>query len=545
MSFSKSRPPRPAIAPFAVTAAEMRAIEERVFAAGMPVASLMEKVGLLIVEQILALLPADTDPQQPIKIAILAGPGHNGGDALVVARELWFRGFSVQIFHPFEKRKPLTQDHWNYARTIGIPITQSVEDLLQTPEIPAFNPPPNPNLIIIDGLFGFGLERPITGDLATAIAHLNESGHPIISIDVPSGIHTDTGQILGTAIRADRTLCLGLWKRCFLQDTAIAHQGQTHLIDFDLPLSDIHTILTPQRLKRITPQSWCPPAPRSPLAHKYTQGNLLLVVGSRTYSGAALLAGLGARASGVGMLTLAVPNPLKPILTAELPEALIIPCPETDDGAIAQLPTSLINTLKGKPYDAIAAGCGLTVPTAKTILPRLLNTSSPLILDADALTAIATMPAPLDRAAPTILTPHAGEFRRVCPKLTAILKSDHISAAQQAANHWQSLILLKGARTVLANPQGYCQAIAHSTPALARGGSGDILAGLLGGLWAGAQAAEWGDTPWGGDWLDWAAMAAAWHAEAGILAAQERSPLGVDGRSLAEALTQIAGREKF
>ena len=134
MPFSpSSRQPRAAIAPFAVTAAEMRGIEGRVFAAGMPVAALMEKVGMLITQQILQVLLDYIDESCPAKIGVLVGPGHNGGDALVVARELWLRGFSVQLFHPFERRKPLTDDHWRYCKSLDIPIAESVDTLLNVP----------------------------------------------------------------------------------------------------------------------------------------------------------------------------------------------------------------------------------------------------------------------------------------------------------------------------------------------------------------------------------------------------------------------------
>ena len=388
MSASSPRQPRTAIAPFAVTAAQMRAIERRVFEAGMPVAALMEKVGLLITQKILQGLPDYIDDRHPVKVGVLVGPGHNGGDGLVVARELWLRGFSVQLFHPFERRKPLTDDHWRYCNSVGIPIAQSVDELLISPELPSLRSPEKSNILLIDALFGFGLEREITGELAAAIAQINASGHPVFSIDLPSGGHTDTGQILGAAIRATHTFCLGLWKRCFLQDAAIAHQGKTSLIDFHLPLADINTILPAPNPKRITPETWCCPAPRLPDSHKYTQGHLLLIVGSQTYSGAAILAGLGARSSGVGMLTLAVPASLKPILTAQLPEALVIGCPETDDGAIAQLPTDLLaKRPHRRPYDSIAAGCGLTVPPAQTLLPQLRQTDVPLVLAAAALSA--------------------------------------------------------------------------------------------------------------------------------------------------------------
>lgn len=498
---------------FVVTAAQMQAIEQRVFAAGMPVAALMEKVAGAIARRVMAWRPRDRGR----RVGVLAGPGHNGGDALVVARELHLRGYQVTVYLPlFDRLKPLTQSHAQYAASLGIAIGTDLSPILAADWI-------------VDGLFGFGLERPIIGPLAQAIDQINDSGRPIVSIDLPSGLHTDSGAVLGTAIRADLTLCLGLWKRGLLVDRALDWVGMPELLDFDLPLAEITAVLGDRpALQRMEPQLAQLPLRRPAATHKYQQGHLLLVVGSEAYAGAAILAALGARASGVGMVTIAVPASLKPLVVARVPEALVMACPETPTGAIASLDPL---NLDWQRYDAIAAGCGLG-PAIEPVLQTLWQSGRPLVLDADGLNGLATM-GWQERSAPVVLTPHPGEFRRLFPDL-AQATDDPIDRAQQAAQLTGAIVLLKGARSVIGEPGGGGWIIPESTPALARGGSGDVLAGLLGGLLAQRQpptSAEWGQL---------VATAAWWHAQAGLRAAADRSILGVDGTSLAEALFAIA-----
>lgn len=494
-----------------VTAEQMRQIEGRVFAAGMPVAALMEKVAGLITRRIVDLYPW----REGLRVGVLVGPGHNGGDALVVARELQLRGYQVKRFQPFAHAKELTSAHAQYCDRLGIPVVGG--DALADCDV------------LVDGLFGFGLERSLTGDLAVTIDQINQWSIPVVSIDLPSGVHTDTGAVLGTALRATQTLCLGLWKQGLLQDGALAWVGQAELIDFDLPVADIQAILgVNPACRRITAATAIAHLPlrRSPTAHKYTQGHLLLIAGSRQYSGAVILAALGARASGVGMVTIAAPESLKPILTSQLPEALVVGCPETASGAIAQLPEALDFTR----YGAIACGPGLSLEP-DSLLRAVLASSVPLVLDADGLGMLAAhhwVDLLAERAAPTVLTPHPGEFQRLFPDLTDC--ECRILAVQHAAARTGAIVLLKGARVAIAdgattwiNPE--------STPALARGGSGDVLTGLLGGL----VAQAWKAAP-GAGLLDTVQAGAGWHAQAGILAAQERTELGVDALTLTDYL---------
>lgn len=555
---------------FVVTADQMRQIEARIFAAGMPVAALMEKVAGLLARRIQALLKEEgiRKKEEGIRkreevrgpfdyaqgtrkgeesewenignfkfpaIGVLVGPGHNGGDALVVARELHFQGFQVFVYCPFSQLKELTGCQAQYLRSLNIPFFDTIEPLKNCD-------------LFIDGLFGFGLEREISHPVSTAIDEINQLNKPVFSIDIPSGIHTDTGEVLGTAIRATHTLCLGLWKLAFLQDQALEYLGTSELIDFDIPLADIVAILGDfPAVQRITKASAIQslPLPRSPIAHKYTNGHLLIIAGSARYNGAAILAALGARASGVGMLSIAVPESIKPMLSSQLPEALVIGCPETRSGAIKDLPVAIDLGV----YDAIACGPGLTLEAAIAV-ESVLECDRPLILDADGLNILAqlgTVPILAERSALTVITPHPGEFKRLFPEL-ADKMGDRITVTQQAAQLTGAVVLLKGARVCICSvderdslgDSDASRTITYlnpeSTPALARGGSGDVLTGLLGGLIASALAKPSKRIGRKSPPKSVVETAVWWHARAGIRAAKERTELGVDAFTLTQYL---------
>ena len=503
-----------------VTAEQMGEIEARIFRNGMPVAALMEKAAILLACRIQELYPLS----KTLRIGVLVGPGHNGGDALVIARELHLHGYEICLYRPFYKLKELTYQHANYAQNLGIPCYQNIEYLDKCE-------------LIIDGLFGLGLTRALSENIAQAVNTLNQSPIPIISIDIPSGLHTDTGEVLGTAIKATYSFCLGLWKPVYFQDQALDYIGEAERIDFGIPPQDIWEILPqPAPIKQLTltlAQQFLP-LRRSLLTHKYKQGHLLLICGSRRYAGGGILTGLGARSSGVGMLSIAVPESLKPLLVSQLPDALIIECPETETGTIAELPplaTAFDN------YDVIACGPGLTLE-ATSVVEQVLTASCPLVLDADGLNILAklrTIDTLSKKNSLTVLTPHLGEFRRLFPDIEH-LGGDRIAAVQAAAKTSGAIILFKGAKTVIAEPNGHVWLISESTPALARGGSGDILTGLIGGLLGQTYSSFHEKRIDGGGIV---ATAAFWHAQAAILAAKERTELGVDAVTLSNYLHRV------
>ena len=494
-----------------VSAEQMKQIEAQIFAAGMPVAALMEKAARLCFNKIKSLYPLATTTS----VGILAGPGHNGGDALVIARELYLAGYQVKVYRPFFKLKQLTANHASYVASLGIALFEEIQKLEDCQ-------------LIVDGLFGFGLTRDLPENIITAIDTINSWSKPIVSIDLPSGIHTDTGAVMGRSIKATHTLCLGLWKRAFFQDRALEYLGQSTRIDFGLLRHHIWSVLPEpvpvKQLNHTLALSFLP-VPRPVTTYKYKQGNLLLICGSRTYTGAAILAALGARASGVGMLSLAVPESVKTQMIGHLPEALLVSCPENKEGAIASLPFSA-NDLSQ--FDVVACGPGMT-RSAESVVTKVLQSACPLILDADGLNILSQHDVAEvlgDRTAPTVLTPHIGEFKRLFPNIEL---EDRLQAVQAAAQQSRATILLKGARTAIANERGLIWSIAQSTPALARGGSGDVLTGLTAGL-----AAQIKDMD---NLFNTVATAAWWHSQAAIKAAKERSELGVDATTLAEYLT--------
>lgn len=515
----------PLAARVVVTAAQMQAIEARLFEGGIPVAALMEKVAGRIAAWVMQRFPLPRD--RGLTVGIFVGPGHNGGDALVVARELFHRGYGVRLWCPFSRLKPLTDAHAAYARHLGIPWVESVAAIADCD-------------VVIDGGFGFGLDRPIQGDLAAAIAQLNQGRAHRISIDLPSGLQTDSGEPLGIAVQAHQTLCLGLWKRGLLQAAALPWCGAVEVLPFDIPDRDIQAVLgdapLTQGISAAAVRSRLPLG-RSATAHKYTVGSLLVVAGSRQYAGAALLAGRGAIASGVGMVTLVVPERLHLTAVAQLPEALVHGAPETPTGAIAQLPTDL----DLHRYDAIAAGPGLT-QSVPNLLDPLLASDRPLILDADALNLLA-LQSPVDtlaaRSGPTVLTPHLGEFRRLFPNILDGA-ADATAAAQEAAIAAGATVLLKGARTAIAHPDGQLWLNRHSTPALARGGSGDVLTGLIGGL-AAQLCCQAQDRDPALALLDAAIAGTGWHAQAAIAIAQRETELSASPSRLVEQLRLSLG----
>jgi NAD(P)H-hydrate epimerase len=370
----------------------------------------------------------------------------------------------------------------------------------------------------VDGWFGFGLERPLEGAVAEAVGIVNHHPAPVVAIDLPSGLHSDSGQVLGTAIRAEFTLCLGLWKCGLFEESAQPWIGDLERIDFDIPRAAIAAALEhPPEQRILSPADlWAGlPLPLAPDAHKYRRGHLLLIAGSRRYRGAALLAGLGARSSGVGMITLAVPQSLAEGLSLALPEALILACPETATGTIAALPTELDR------YDAIACGPGLDRGDAPW-LSALLDSERPLLLDADAL-ALCSPWSGISRCAPTLVTPHGGEFRRLWPDLNTLTNRQAVLEATRTSG---VVVLRKGPCTHLGAPDGRLRIWAGGSPALARGGSGDVLTGLLGGLMA-SQARQ---QP---DWLAVAGSGVLWHGLAARVLEAQRSPLGVSPTTLA------------
>ena len=463
-----------------VTSAQMAALEAQLFASGLPVEALMEKAALAVAARLLQ--GPGGDQLRHRGALVLVGPGHNGGDGLVVARELQLAGLPVRIWSPFERRKPLTEAHWRHARWLGIPALQ------QPPE------PADPALWI-DALFGIGQHRPLDEPLADLL-NQRQRAQPggLIALDVPSGLCADSGEPLGgRAACAALTLCIGLLKQGLVQDRALAWVGQLERIDLGLPAALLQA-LPPEQPRLLGPadlQQAPRPAP-PPAAGKYERGRLLVVAGSEAYRGAAHLCLQGASASGCGSIRAALPAAVAEPLWQLLPHVVVSAALPSGAGGglgLAALPAACLERL-----DAVVLGPGLgpaaPSPNDGHLWEALQQLPALLLLDADGLNRLAARgEAALwlrSRRGPTWLTPHRGEFNRLFPDLAAAAP---LEAAAQAASACGCSLLLKGARTVVAASDGRRWQLAGANPQAARAGLGDVLAGYAAGRGALAIAA--------------------------------------------------------
>ncbi|MCK6627928.1 MAG: NAD(P)H-hydrate dehydratase [Anaerolineae bacterium] len=503
---------------YIVTTSQMQAAEKAADAAGLSYEQLMENAGHAIAEAI-----AGQFDITGVRVLVLVGPGNNGGDGLVAARYLSQAGATVTVY--VGKRRLEGDKNWALLDAAGVEKVLSsdpdgptrLEHLLQE------------SGVIVDALLGSGISRPIKGDLAELLDKIKavvskrrmitdrplvepaqpvvdpEFGPAIVAVDVPSGLNTDTGAVDPHTLPADLTVTLAAVKRGHILLPGPEVVGQ--LVVGDIGLADSY-YPADVILKMATPAIVAALLPSRPVgAHKGTFGTALLVAGSMSYTGAAILAGQAATRSGVGLVTLAPPQAIHPILASRLAEATYIPLPHAE-GAIAPEAARLLYS-KLEAIDAMLIGPGLTqaAPTVaflKELLsgkagapPRSFgfrpseNDSSekegqplpPLVLDADALNILAGH-AEWWRMLPanSILTPHPGEMARLMGSTIQMVQSRRLELAGEMAAQWGQVVLLKGAHTVIAGPDGRVMVLPFANPALAKAGSGDVLAGTIVGL---------------------------------------------------------------
>jgi hydroxyethylthiazole kinase-like uncharacterized protein yjeF len=436
----------------------IRAIENAAFEAGLPVASLMEKAGLALFFEFHRIYSRQTHHH----VGLLAGPGHNGGDALVLARELLLSGRKVTVWSPFSKRKNLTANHLAWYESLGGTLTENLSDLIICD-------------VLVDGLLGFGLDTPPSGFLREGILWLNIQKSPVVSLDVPSGLCSDTGVPLDIAVKATHTLMLTPRRIGLYEAAALPYCGE--LIPIEIGLTDE---FCNHIVKTISPNALCIRdlncekslqtlfARPSPNATKYTSGRALILAGSLKYPGAAVLAALACRSAGPGFIAIETVSDAQIALLSLAPDLVFVP--QISGNFPATTPEH------HKKYDAILCGCGIDNDQAKLNYCFSASTTT-LILDADALNMMAAKNLWPHSSANVIITPHEAEFARLFPKLAH--HAPRCEAAFFAAQKTNSIVVLKGERTVIASPTGEVFINTQTTPALAKAGTGDVLAGLI------------------------------------------------------------------
>ncbi len=442
---------------------------------GVPSLVLMENAG----RQVVAAMRATYDDLDDRRVSVLCGRGNNGGDGLVVARVLWQQGVHVRAFllAVEDALSPDALINFRIARGLGLPISE-VGDTGAWRDIASDTLDSD---LLVDGILGTGMGRPLDGLLKAVVADVNASGVPVLSIDMPTGLSADSATPAdgGDAIAADVTVTLAAPKPSLLLPPADAWAGDLVIADIGVPDLVIDrvpglrlSLLTPDDVRELIPA-------RPQNTHKGQCGHILVVAGSAGKSGAAVLAGRAALRSGAGLVTIAAPDCVSAIVAAANPECMTLPLPSSSDGTLA---ASALEQLLGFDCDVIAAGPGLgTTPDVQSVVRGLLaGASSPIVLDADALNVCAgetDILNGIDRQ--LIITPHPGEMSRLVASSVADVQSNRLATARTFAVHHHLHVVLKGAGTIVADPDGNAWLNLTGNPGMATAGVGDVLTGVI------------------------------------------------------------------
>jgi hydroxyethylthiazole kinase-like uncharacterized protein yjeF len=440
-----------------LTPEEMARADAMAIAGGTPGLRLMEAAGAAVASVVQRLLPRRG------VVAILAGPGNNGGDGFVAARLLKAARYRVTLAL-LGARERLKGDAALAARAWKAPVAEMTPQVIAGADL------------VVDALFGTGLDRPLDGASAAIVQAVNASGLPVVAVDIPSGIDGGSGAVLGFAIRATETVTFFRLKPGLLLQHGRSHAGRITIADIGIESACLAEIRP--TVWRNTPALWTVPRP-SPTGHKYDRGHAVVVSGPATRTGAARLAARGALRAGAGLVTVASPRDALAENAAQLTAIMLVPV----DGADA-----LAEMLADARKNAVVIGPGLGVgPQTCKLVEAALASSAAVVLDADALTSFADDPERLiasiaGRSGDVVVTPHEGEFARAFGKAGG--NGSKVDRARAAAAQWRATVVLKGPDTVVAAADGRVAIADNAPPDLATAGSGDVLAGIIGGLLA-------------------------------------------------------------
>lgn len=467
-----------------VTVAQMQALEAASESAGVSTDTLMENAGLACARSVRERMGGAAGR----RVVVLVGPGNNGADGLVLSRHLARWGADVCCY--IVRGRPACDPKMSDALAYGVAVRDSAGDgglsdlggLLRRTDV------------VVDAILGAGRYRPLDGLVGDVTSLVNDvrigrPRLPVVAVDLPTGVNPDTGDADPRTINADETLALCHPKYGIANFPGAGYAGRITVLGIGLPDEVSASADSNLPTEWMTPESARSLLPSRPLtSHKGTFGHLLIVAGSRNFVGAAALAARGAHRAGAGLVTLAAPESVYRIVASRLTETIHLPLPEDADGRIDPSAAKAIRERIGN-YSAMAVGCGLGWASGTTaLMDRLLldgggSPSLPMAIDADGLNNLSRCPNWADRLrASAVLTPHPGEMATLTDQPTAQVQADRIGIASQSAADWRQTVLLKGAHTVIAAPDGRRCVLPFANPALAAGGTGDVLTGIIGGL---------------------------------------------------------------
>jgi len=504
-----------------VTAETMRALDRHTIEEiGVPGVVLMEAAGRAVAERTAEWMEETGSG----RVLILCGPGNNGGDGFVAARHLADLGYpvTVALFAPASRIRGDALVHFRAMTRFPVRVVEVADGPIEEDLFEQVSP----DGVIVDALFGTGLERPVEGRYAAAIERANASPCARIAVDIPSGVCSDTGRILGCAFRADVTVTFGAAKIGHFAYPGAGFCGEVEVVSIGIPRGAIEqapgaTLLCPSDVADAFP-----PRPRDSFKNRY--GHLLVVGGLTGKGGAALLAASAAIRGGAGLVTVLTDRLAQAHLEGRIPDVMVEgPIEISSDGRVRLLAAVRTAILAGK--TALAVGPGLSErPGCDRLLAGLMDSGLPMVLDADALNLLARRASrALEPAGRLILTPHPGEAGRLLRIPTSEVQAARVPAARRLAEQTGQVIVLKGAGTVIAAPDGRLALNPTGGPALATAGTGDVLTGLMGALLAR------GLDPW-----DAACAAVFVHGWAGDLAARD---LGEHSVGASDVVLRIPG----
>lgn len=473
-------------------------------------------------EQLRELVESKNQENMP-RIAVFCGPGNNGGDGVAAARLLMKQGYIVRAFL-VGRREDMTRD------------CRAMEERLEACGGKLEDFDPDDLLLrtwvfscdgIMDALFGVGLNREVGGAFKTAIEwinHISSPHTPVVSCDIPSGIHADTGEMLGVAVKAAATVTFSCGKPGLYLDQGRPHAGEVHIVGIGIPFDLIHQMIRevpePVRVYPEYGQFVLPDRPRT--AHKGDFGKVFILAGCEGFTGAPVLSANAAVRVGAGLVFLGVPRNIYPIVAVKCNEAM--PFPLSEDYA------AILNKAKGCDVALIGPGLGRAPEVEELVCRLLLDLDMPVVLDADGINAVSAHIDILDRrAAPTVLTPHDGEFQRLTGCKLPI--ENRMEAARRFSKIHGCVLVLKGHTTITAAPDGSVILNATGNPGMAKGGCGDVLAGMLAGF-LGQKHMKGPYT----DLSEWVASVVWYHGKVGDLCAEELGEYGMTPTDMLEKL---------
>ncbi|MCY4447616.1 MAG: NAD(P)H-hydrate dehydratase [Chloroflexi bacterium] len=463
-----------------VTSEEMRLLESRAAEAGVPAESLMESAGLAVARSIAHRL----DGVRSKRVVVLVGPGNNGGDGMVAARYLADWGAVVTLYMTTARRR---EDKFEECRERRCRVVEASEDL-ECWQLGSYVSLAD---LVLDAVLGIGAHPgldPVLRAIFESVAEMKaHSQRPVFAaLDLPTGLDADTGECDDACFPADVTLALGAPKAGLLQFPGAGRVGTLETlsiglpegVDYGLPLDLVDASLTGGLL---------PPRPAD--GHKGSFGNVLVVGGHRRYVGAPVLAASAAYRMGAGLVNLAAPESVSRVAATQLIEQVHAPLAESADGGIAaEAAGTAREALNAASAAVVGPGMGADESSVAFLRALLLTepaVPTPVVLDADALNILANIYGwPSMLAVPTVLTPHPGEMGKLLGRPAHEVQVDRKGAAMASAEQWGQVVVLKGAHTVIAAPDGRVALSPFANPALATAGSGDVLAGIIGGLLA-------------------------------------------------------------